>query len=92
MARATASFRGRRYKISEDALDGICDQPEGGTPHREINVDPRCRGRVALVTWLHESFHAEWPNMSEREVAQASEDVGRLLWAKGYRRRGKDTR
>ena len=72
-----------RYRITEEALDGFCDN---GTGPREICVSHRLGPRTALESWIHEALHAEVPTMREATVDRAAARIARLLWRLGYRR------
>ena len=82
----TATLGGRRYRITRHAYDGLVDVP--GKPDWELNVDSRLRGKRELVVFIHEASHAQNPIESEKVIERKSEEMGRMLWRLGYRRRG----
>ena len=79
----TITLCGHKYKVSEGAIDGLCD-----THKKEmelINLTPPGT-RNHLETWIHEALHGcDW-NKNEAMVMQTGHDIARLLWALGYRR------
>ena len=81
----TATFRGRRYRVTRHIYDGLVDVP--GKPDWELNVDPRLRGKRELVVWIHEAAHAERPDLPEEAIERLAENTGRLLWRLGYHRK-----
>ena len=79
----THTFRGRRYKIGVNpAPDGDCSQYKA---ERELNIYADMKTRNGLVTALHESLHACHWSATEEMVDETSKDIGRFLWALGYR-------
>lgn len=44
------------------------------------------KAKSDLMTLLHECFHAEDWNLTEKRVEQMATDIGTLLWRLGYRR------
>jgi len=83
----SATFNGVKYKIDmSQRIDGMCDSPKGGgKPTLMIAVDPYTKKE--LETIIHESLHACKWSKSEDDVRQTGEDVARLLWRLGYRRK-----
>ena len=82
----TATFNGRKYDFElTGALDGCCDQYSDRGRSIMIMVKPYTR--TELETIIHESLHAGNWVASEENVAQAAEDIARLCWRLGYRRK-----
>jgi len=75
--------RPTRHRITEETLDGFCDNGRGP---REICVSDRLGPRLALETWIHEALHVEAPSMREATVDRAAARIARLLWRLEYRR------
>jgi len=84
----THKFSSGVFQIVRERIDGLCDMPECNHPtHRGISVNPDLEGKDELETWVHESLHAEFPQMSEAKVTAAGANIARLLWRLGYRKR-----
>lgn len=71
-----------RYRIVEEQIHGICDYMS-----RTISIDARERGRNYLDTLVHECLHASNPKLSEAVVTRMANEISRVLWHKGYRKR-----
>lgn len=83
----THTFFGRRYNIDREKFDGLCEHPENNSQsHRLIYVSPDLEPDAELETFVHESLHACFPRMTEKNVTQAGADIARLLWRLGYRK------
>ena len=81
----THTFRGLRYKVLLDKLDGFAEVP--GWEQRAIYVDPELSPRKFLETAIHEAMHAEDPDATERTIDRRAKSLERWLWRLGYRRR-----
>ena len=80
------TFRGKRYKIELNCPymhnDGEADAPfEKG---KEIKFARRLYDKELLETYIHESLHACFWDMSEESVDSAARDVAAFLWRLGY--------
>ena len=82
----TAKFNGRKYHIEfTGKLDGWCDQYERKGRYIIIQAPPNTR--TELETILHEGIHAGKWDASEENVTQMAEDLARLCWRLGYRKK-----
>ena len=82
----TATFNGRKYNFElTGELHGITDQYDARSRGITIMVAPHTR--TELETIIHEGLHAGNWVASEDNVTQAAEDITRLLWRLGYRRK-----
>ena len=68
---------------ADEELLGLCDPP--GKRNRQIQILKRLTGMQRLVIIIHELLHAEFWDLSEEEIKNAAEDIGRILWMLGYR-------
>ncbi len=89
MSVRTHKFSTGVFKIdAEGELHGYCESPEHvakAPKHRQIWINPDLSGLDRLETIIHESLHAEYPQMREKTVADGGHNIARLLWRLGYR-------
>lgn len=87
----TASFRGKTYQIQfTDKIYGYCENEEVQKKDegwRAITISLDQTEKQTLDTIIHEAQHASFPGMSEEDVTQSSQDIARLLWRLGYRKK-----
>lgn len=93
----THSFRGIVHDIDVEGAKGLYEEGEAHRPCLFI-ARPRITMKESLpynndkyaklmaYILLHECLHASFPDMSEKQVDQASKDISRLFWRLGYRR------
>ncbi len=92
----THTFNKVKYYIGvDDPYIGWCDKPK--SPDKKEYPAIRMPDGLAfgngkkakedLIVLLHECLHASNWEKSERTVDRTSNDIGRLLWRLGYRRR-----
>lgn len=68
---------------------GACESPD--SPHKEIRVRKNLRGEEAIEVLVHEMLHAaDWHKDENDWVAPVAEDIARVLYKLGYRRKGTD--
>lgn len=83
-------FNGVVYRMDLDPSDGYCDPPGGRCPTIDVYdglmYGNSQKAKNGLIVLLHECLHAEKWSASEKDVIQASEDIGKLLWRLGFRR------
>jgi hypothetical protein len=84
MSVKTHTFRGRRYYISREKIDGYCEIP--GEPADEIWINPGLNPKDTLETEIHEALHALMRTRSDRLVTPMGRDLARFLWRLGYRK------
>jgi Zn-dependent peptidase ImmA (M78 family) len=53
--------------------------------HPRIVLHDGMRGKHRLTVLVHELLHAIFPQASEEVIEQAGKDIGKVLWAHGYR-------
>ncbi len=82
----THFFNGVRYNICFGELDGATDV--NCTP-RDMVICTKPNTRNELITIIHEGMHAGNWDKHEETIARSAEDIGRLLWRLGYRRKTK---
>ena len=81
----THTFRGRKYKVTTEKLDGMCDTYN---KERELVIMTDLNTRLGMETAIHEALHACcWP-ATEDNVEITAHDIGRFLWRLGYRKQG----
>jgi hypothetical protein len=51
-----------------------------------ITIDGRQRGKAKLDTFIHESLHILYPELSEQCILKSANFVAEVLWKAGYRR------
>ncbi len=78
----TCTFNGRRYLITIDSLDGMCDTYN---KEREIVILADLNTRAGLETVLNEAGHASDWKASEEKISRMAKDTARLLWGLNYR-------
>lgn len=61
--------------------------PKNQLVSKKVLIDERLKGRARLNTEIHEFLHAANPTHSEEHVTQQGDDLTRILWALGYRRK-----
>jgi hypothetical protein len=61
--------------------------PKNQSVRKKVLIDERLRGRARLNTEIHEFLHAANPTHSEEHVTQQGDDLTRILWTLGYRRK-----
>lgn len=91
----THRFKGVKYYIELDKIDGWCDKPKKPqkSEYPAIRLPdglPResSKGaKLGLITLLHECIHAEHWALTETRTDQIATDIGTLLWRLGYRRK-----
>jgi hypothetical protein len=78
-----------RYTRLRGKAQGWTFMPDPKNPSvkRKILIDDRLSGRARLNTEIHEYLHAANPTQSEEHVSQQGDDLTRILWALGYRRK-----
>ena len=76
----SAVLGGKRVEVCQDDLEGYADDTE-------IWVSARLRGRKALEAWIHEAAHRTFPALPHGCIEGGAEEISRLLWRLGYRRR-----
>lgn len=73
-----------RDRLQEgEKLLGLCDPPS--KKNRQIQVLKSLTGLQRLIIIIHELLHAEFWFLTEDEVNNAAEDIGRILWLLDYR-------
>src|SRR5687768_6194205 len=70
--------------IENETCLGLCDDPSRENP--EIWIDRDLKGLEDLEVRLHEIFHANLPQRSEKFINQMGLDVSKALWDMGYRK------
>ena len=78
----TATFNGRKYQITVEKLDGMCDTYK---KEQELVILADLNTRTGLETAIHESLHACSWSKTEDLVAVTAKDISRFLWRVGYR-------
>jgi hypothetical protein len=78
------------FCVQYGGMDGVCIMPDRlmppGTPEEfTIWIDARLRGLKRLDTLIHETVHAERPDLSEDEVLTLASNIAKVLWGEGYR-------
>lgn len=76
------------FTVDYMRIDGLCVMPDRFYPGGEefsITVDDRLKGAAKMDTLLHEVTHAEFPDMSEADVARFATNAVRVLRGEGYR-------
>ena len=83
----TSHFSSGLYRIDlETEFHGFAELHRKPKPGELLLwINPRLRGKSKLETIIHESIHAEFPDMPESKVAAAGENIARLVWRLGYR-------
>lgn len=84
MPNITVKIGGEDWSISTCKLDGyygLCCYDD-----RTIGIHHRLRGLSLLDTTIHEVMHAQFPKMSEREVAIRATEIADALWGMGWRK------
>jgi hypothetical protein len=77
------TFNGRKYKVTIEALDGMCDTYN---KERELVIMADLNTRCGLETAIHEALHCcHWP-ASEDSVTATAYDIARFLWRLGFRK------
>ena len=79
----TCTFNGRRYHITVDYLDGMCDTYK---KERELVILRNLNTRCGLETACHEALHACGWSKSEEVVNRTAKDLSRFLWGLGYKK------
>jgi len=83
----THIFRGKRFEIDIDSLvQGWCDTPKEKEKLVLRIFCPLTQKRESLEILLHESLHACFPDMPEKEVEVAACDISKFLYRLGYRK------
>lgn len=87
----TEVFSSGKYRIELDMdYHGFAEVPrQPGPDELCIWINPKLRGKQRLETVIHESLHAEFPDMSEEQVVAAGNNISRLVWRLGYREKGR---
>ena len=79
------TFRGRKYTVIIEAIDGMCDKPTASNSlNFIIPTDPE-NTKKFLETVIHESIHGCFPSMSEENVTESAYDIARMVWRIGFR-------
>jgi hypothetical protein len=73
----------RMRDTKHDRQLGNCDPPD--VPHKSIRINRSLEGEEKLETIIHECLHAANWHYAEESLAQAAEDIARVLWRLGYR-------
>ena len=81
----TATFRGVRYKLVLEKVDGYVELPGEDLP-RELYLDPHQAPSKFLWSAVHEALHAALKTSDERVIEPAARDIAWFLWRLGYRR------
>lgn len=70
-------------------IHGYCELPNRLCPSEDfgIVIDSRTRGKQLLIDIIHEVLHAEHPDKSEEWVQRTADNVGKVVWGEGYRRK-----
>jgi len=76
---------GETYSILWQQLYGVCIRP-GEQTRGEICINYTVPEKEILKTVIHEGLHAVCPKMKHSEVYRLDKELGKLLWAAGYRR------
>ena len=85
MAIKTHTFRGRKYNVIIEHVDGICDKPTASSTLNFILPDGPSNTKKFLESAIHESMHGCFPSMSEDSVSESAKDITRMLWRIGFR-------
>jgi len=80
----THTFNGRKYKITVDQLDGMCDTYK---KERELVILADLNTMAGLETATHEALHCCRWSASEDLVTMTAHDIARFLWRLGYRKK-----
>ncbi len=80
----THFFNGLRYNICFGKLDGVSDV--NATP-RDMVICTEPNTQNELITIIHEGMHCGNWDKHEETIERSAEDIGRLLWRLGYRRK-----
>ena len=80
----THTFNGRKYQITVDRLDGMCDTYK---KERELVILADLNTRSGLETAIHEALHALKWSACEDTVTTSAHDLARFLWRLGYRKK-----
>jgi hypothetical protein len=92
----THKFKGVTYYIHVDSdLDGVCDDPKtkrvseypGIFLTKELPFGNQKGARKGLISLIHECMHATKFPGRENDIERASDEIGKLLWRLGYRRK-----
>lgn len=82
-----------RFRVEYGGMDGMCIMPDRLAPHWQedfcIWLDDRLRGKRKLDALIHETLHAERPDLSEEEVTRIATNIMGVLWGEGYREQRK---
>lgn len=74
-------------KLSRDCR-GECEPPH--SQRKEIRIRSTLQHREFLEVVTHELLHASDWSKDEEWVTRVAEDISRILWKLGYRRKGHD--
>ncbi len=80
----THTFRGLRYKIIIDVLDGFAEVP--GWDKRQLYLRKDQPPKLFLEAAVHEAMHAEDKDVHEMTVDRRAKSMTNWLWRLGYRR------
>lgn len=80
----THTFRGLRYRIITQKLDGFAEVP--GYESRGLYIDPELSPKAYLETAIHEAMHCEDFDIAEQVIDRRAKSLTRWLWRLGYRR------
>jgi len=69
----------KERKLGREQAHGLC-HPDG-----TIEIDTRLEGVSRLVVTVHELIHRHQPYLDEDAVDALGEQIGRDLWAAGWR-------
>ena len=84
----THIFRGKRFKIDLDpTVVGWCDTPQEKQQLSLRIFRPLTGKRDTMEVLIHESLHACFPDMTEKQVETSAADISKFLWRIGYRRK-----
>jgi hypothetical protein len=82
----TATLNGTSYDLDlTGPLDGLMHDPRTSRPY--ITVCRSLDTKVGLESLIHECLHACFPTVGEDKITQTGNEMARLLWRLGYRRR-----
>ena len=81
----THTFNGKRYKIVfTGRIDGLADTKEL-LPSVVIACEENTQNE--LITIIHEAMHAGNWDKHEETIDRSSNEIGKLLWRLGFRRK-----